>query len=204
MKPFRWYVGIGPAVRVGLRLHPDRVERALPNYVDIIGPFKTKRAMAWFVEHPGTKLQTVAEFEAAAANNHRAKSSDGRRRAEMFKIWVQIEQQDEAADILENVGEPEDLGEFETLEAAEEAMANLVSIDSETFRDRLLTLAGLSLEEFGLVVYNKPCAELDHIRGYLLGKYAKFKENPLGLVLTLDSKNFQRVFNFLVRGEKPW
>lgn len=78
MKPFRWYVGIGPAIRIGLRLHPDRVERALPNYTSIIGPFKTKRAMAWFVEHPQAPMGSVADIEAAAEFAHRAKSSDRR------------------------------------------------------------------------------------------------------------------------------
>lgn len=116
-----------------------------------------------------------------------------------FKIWFQIEENSD-----ENVGEPVPFERsFEDFEEAAEAMANLVAIDSGTFWGRLLELSGLDFRAFSLIVYDKPCPELEHIHEYLLDKYAKFQENPLGLILTLDSRNFQRVFNFLIRGETP-
>jgi len=108
----------------------------------------------------------------------------------MLKIWFQIEG---------DVGEPCSFEqEFETVGEAEEAMDNLVSLGSDTFRERLIALAGLSFEEFSLIVYDKPCVELAHVREYMLVKYAKFREDPLGLILTLDSRNFQRVYGYLI------
>ena len=42
-----------------------------------------------------------------------------------YKVWAHIELTDEDNDIYEDVGEPESLGQFDTLEEAEEFVGNL-------------------------------------------------------------------------------
>lgn len=67
----------------------------------------------------------------------------------------------------------------------------------DVFRERLLALTNLPYREFAKVVYGKPCPDLLHIEDYMRGKFEKFTEDPLGLILSLDSVNFQRVYEFL-------
>tara|TARA_R100000808_G_C2143193_1_gene150975 strand:+ start:459 stop:620 length:162 start_codon:yes stop_codon:yes gene_type:complete len=45
--------------------------------------------------------------------------------SKIYKIWVHIEEIDEDDGLVEEVGEPECLGEFETLDEAIEVMADL-------------------------------------------------------------------------------
>ncbi len=46
-----------------------------------------------------------------------------------FKIWVEIEEVDEAADHYEHVGEPAELGQYDTLEEAEAHFNHLIDED---------------------------------------------------------------------------
>jgi len=75
----RWYVGINGSLRVGIRIRNSTFAQAYAEkYAALVGPFRTKRAAVWFVEHPQTTLQTVAEIEAAVNAERLAKSSDRR------------------------------------------------------------------------------------------------------------------------------
>ena len=42
-----------------------------------------------------------------------------------YKVWVSIEEVDEEEGTTENIGEPEELDEFDDLDTAQDAVANL-------------------------------------------------------------------------------
>lgn len=76
---YRWYVGLDKGLRVEIRIRNSTFAQAhAARYAALVGPFKTKRAAVWFVEHPRTPLQTVNEIEDQATLEMRRRSSDGR------------------------------------------------------------------------------------------------------------------------------
>lgn len=72
-------------------------------------------------------------------------------------------------------------------------------IDEEAFRERLVDLYTLDFRKFSKIFYDKDCPELDHVKPYLRENFGRFLENPLGVVLDLDSRGFRRVYKFLMK-----
>jgi hypothetical protein len=63
------YVGKGPGGsndREVFRSEVNPTQYTHPNYVWVIGPFRTVRAAKWCVDHPYAQCMTVKEFEHAA------------------------------------------------------------------------------------------------------------------------------------------
>jgi hypothetical protein len=63
-------------------------------------------------------------------------------------------------------------------------------------RERLVQLYNLDLHTFAKVFYGR-----DDVDYYVKEKFAKFRENPLGSVLDLDSTGYKRVVEFLTSTE---
>ena len=63
-------------------------------------------------------------------------------------------------------------------------------------RERLVALYNLDLHTFAKLFYGR-----DVIDGYIVDKFSKFKENPLGSILDLDGAGYERVVEFLTSTE---
>ena len=63
-------------------------------------------------------------------------------------------------------------------------------------RERLVALYNLDLYTFAKVFYDREVVDY-----YVKEKFTKFKENPLGSILDLDSNGYERVVEFLTSTE---